>query len=500
MEFLVKIQSPEKQRTDCLVLPLHQSQRLSASLEKLNDAAKGYFTLLKKRGDLVGTCGQLLLLPHIEGVNAQRVLLLGCGKTPELTEVEFKDLIGKMIFTVAETPSQDLTINISEIVVKDKDIYWKIRYIILAFHAFFYRFDDFKSKKEVVVRSLRKICFNVLSKKESTLAQRAVEHGVAISKGIEVTKNLANVPANICTPSFLADKAKKFAKSHPKISTAVLEEKDMQALNMGLLLSVTQGSNSSAKLITMEYRGARKDVKPIVLVGKGITFDTGGNSIKVPPNMIGMKYDMCGGATVFGVLEAISLLELPLNVIGVIPSCENMPGPSATRPEDIVTSMSGLTVEILNTDAEGRLILADALTYCERFHPSAVIDIATLTGACALALGPYASGLMSNHQPLAQDLIDAADQSGDKVWQLPLWDEYADALKSEFADISNIPITPIGAGTVVAGCFLAKFTQKYHWAHLDVANTATVSGSKRGATGRPVSLLVQYLINRCNEI
>ncbi len=500
MEFSVKNQPLEKLKTDCLVLAQAQSKDLSPTLAKLDIASKGYFSLLKKRGDLTGTCGQLLLLPHVEGISAQRILLLGVGKEGSLSEAQFKDLIQKMIFTLAETPAQDLTISLSELPVKEQDNAWKIRHIILALSTFFYRFQDFKSKKEVVIKNLRKVSFNVFLKKEVNSAQIAVDQGVAISRGIEVTKNLANIPPNVCTPSFLADKAKKFAKSHSKISTAILDEKEMQALNMGLLLSVTQGSNSSAKLITMEYRGARKEVKPIVLVGKGITFDTGGNSIKVPPNMIGMKYDMSGGATVFGVLEAISLLELPLNVIGVIPSCENMPGPSATRPEDIVTSMSGLTVEILNTDAEGRLILADALTYCERFHPSTVIDIATLTGACVLALGPYASGLMSNHQPLANSLIEAGLQSGDKVWQLPLWDEYHDALKSEFADISNVPTVDIGARTVVAGCFLSKFTKKYEWAHLDVANTATIGGQKRGSTGRPVSLLVQYLINRCNEV
>ncbi len=497
MEFHIKSHSLEKQRTGCLVLPIHESRRLGPQLVKLNEASNGYFAQLHKRGDMSGSFGQLTILQHIQGLGADRLLLLGCG-TSTISENQFKDLILKMITALGDTGSQDIIIEIADMPVKDKDLSWKIRQVILAFHNAYYRFDDFKSKKESIVRTLRKVTFNIPNKKDVKQAQRALDEGVAIVSGIEITKNLANVPANVCTPNYLADKAKKFAKAHSKISAAVLEERDMQALNMGLLLSVTAGSSSSAKLITLEYRGARKEAKPIVLVGKGITFDTGGNSIKVPPNMIGMKYDMCGAATVFGVLEAASQLELPLNIIGVIPSCENMPGPAATRPEDIVTSMSGLTVEILNTDAEGRLILADALTYCERYQPQTVIDIATLTGACHLALGPYASGLMSNDQALADELLQAGMQSSDKAWQLPLWDEYADSLKSEFADLSNIPFSAIGAGTIVGACFLAKFTQKYQWAHLDIANTATVNGPRRGATGRPVSLLVQYLINRCN--
>jgi len=270
----------------------------------------------------------------------------------------------------------------------------------------------------------------------------------------------------------------------------------MAALKMGALLSVTQGSQTPAKFITIEYRGQRKSAQPIVLIGKGITFDTGGNSLKPPHAMIGMKYDMCGAATVFGVLEAAVLLELPLNIIGVIPACENMPGRHATRPEDIVTSMSGTTIEILNTDAEGRLILADALTYCERFHPDVVIDIATLTGACFVALGQQASGLMSNDPTLAKALFDASVKSSDRTWELPLWEEYHEALRSEFADIANISLSEVGAGTIIGGSFLSHFAKKCRWAHLDIASVAfSATGSKRGATGRPIPLLVQYLLD-----
>lgn len=328
--------------------------------------------------------------------------------------------------------------------------------------------------------------------------EKAILIGQAIARGMESAKNLANLPANLCTPTHLANNAKQFAKKHTKVSVAILEEKDMQALNMGLLLSVTAGSQTPAKLITLEYRGARKTDKPIVLVGKGITFDTGGNSIKVPPHMVGMKYDMCGAVTVMAVMQAAVELELPLNIIGVIPSCENRIGSHATRPEDVVKSLSGLTVEILNTDAEGRLILADALSYSERFNPDVVIDIATLTGACLLALGQHASALLSNDSALSEALLKAGTESGDRAWALPLWEEYGEALKSEVADISNIPYSDAGGGrTIIAAAFLAKFTEKFRWAHLDVANTAFNVGSKRGATGRPIPLLVQYLIDRC---
>lgn len=496
MNFSAKLSHPEKQRSDCLIVAVSEPRRLSAAADLINKASQGYLSQLLKRGDIEGKFGQFLLLQNVPGIAASRVLLVGQGQEI-MTEARFRDLMARLALFINETPIADVVSFLCDINVKDKDVSWKIQQSIFALNASQYRFEDFKSKKKQKPLALKQMTFHVANKKEQQIATRACAIADAICNGIKLTKDLANVPANICNPTYLATQAKQFAKAHGKdrVSCAVLEEKELRALGMGLLLSVTSGSNTPAKLITLEYRGAKKNVKPIVLVGKGITFDTGGNSIKVPPNMIGMKYDMCGAATVFGVMQAAIELELPLNLIGVIPSCENMPGPSATRPEDIVTSMSGLTVEILNTDAEGRLILADALTYAERFQPAAVIDIATLTGACSLALGPYASGLMSNNQALANALLKAGEQTSDRAWQLPLWDEYHDALKSEFADVANVPFSPIGAGTVVAGCFLAKFTQKYSWAHLDVANTATTNGSKRGATGRPVALLTQYLLD-----
>ncbi|MGE3318740.1 MAG: leucyl aminopeptidase, partial [Candidatus Berkiella sp.] len=432
----------------------------------------------------------------IPGISAERVLLVGQGNST-ISDFNFRDLMSRTAVYMNNTAIKVAVSYLNEIEVTDKELTWKLQQTLFLFQASQYRFDEFKSTKEKKPFKLNQIIFHAANKKEWDIANKACEQGTAIANGIKLTKDLANIPPNICNPSFLASKAKQFVKEHgkDKMSCAILEEKDMKALGMGLLLSVTQGSNTPAKLITMEYRGAKKNVKPIVLVGKGITFDTGGNSIKVPPHMIGMKYDMCGAATIFGVMQAAIELALPINLIGIIPSCENMPGPNATRPEDIVTSMSGLTVEILNTDAEGRLILADALTYAERFSPAAVIDIATLTGACHLALGPYASGLMANDDKLALKLLESGQRAGDRVWQLPLWPEYHESLKSEFADLSNVPFSDMGGRTIVAGCFLAKFAEKYPWAHLDVANTATSTGSKRGATGRPVALLMHYLLD-----
>lgn len=496
MNFSVKLAHPEKQRSDCILVSVSEPRRLSAAADKINQASNGYLSQLLKRGDIEGKFGQFLLLQNIPGITAERVILVGQGEQA-LSEHQFRDLVAKVATFLNTLPVAEAVSFLNEVNVNDRDTAWKIQQTILAMQANHYRFDDFKSKKNNKPPKLKHLIFNVANKKEQHLAELGCQQGIAIAGGIKLTKDLANVPANVCNPTYLANQAKQFAKDHgkDKVSCAVLEEKDLKALGMGLLLSVTQGSTTPAKLITLEYRGAKKNVKPIVLVGKGITFDTGGNSIKVPPFMIGMKYDMCGAATVFGVMQAAIELELPINLIGVIPTCENMPGPNATRPEDIVTSMSGLTVEILNTDAEGRLILADALTYAERYQPAAVINIATLTGACNLALGPYASGLMANNEPLAAALLKAGQQVGDRAWQLPLWPEYHDALKSEFADMANVPFSDIGGRTIVAGCFLSKFTEKYPWAHLDVANTATTGGSKRGATGRPVALLTQYLLD-----
>jgi leucyl aminopeptidase len=332
-----------------------------------------------------------------------------------------------------------------------------------------------------------------MSGKSTAQQVAALSQAEAIGQGMKLAKTLGNLPSNVCTPGYLAQQAVSLSKAHKSLKVTVLEEKDMQKLGMGSLLSVTRGSDEPAKLITLEYRGTDKKQKPIVLVGKGITFDTGGISLKPGAEMDEMKYDMCGAASVLGTMQAIAEIGLKLNVVGIIPTCENMPGGSATKPGDIVTSMSGQTIEILNTDAEGRLILCDALTYAAKFEPATVIDIATLTGACVIALGHVASGLYSNQDALAQELLAAGEQTYDRAWHMPLWDEYQPQLDSNFADIQNIGGR--AGGSITAACFLSRFTKNYRWAHLDIAGTAWKSGKEKGATGRPVPLLAQYLIN-----
>ena len=327
--------------------------------------------------------------------------------------------------------------------------------------------------------------------------KQSVDQAAATVHGIDLAKTLGNLPGNICTPSYLAAKSLALGKEHKSIKTTVLEEKDMQKLGMGSFLSVTRGSEQPAKLISLEYYGADKKQKPIVLVGKGITFDSGGISLKPGAEMDEMKYDMCGAASVLGTLQAIAKMGLKINVVGVIPTCENMPSGTATKPGVIVTSMSGQTIEILNTDAEGRLILCDALTYSAKFNPDTVIDIATLTGACVIALGHVASGMFANEDKLARELLAAGEQSYDRAWQLPLWEDYQPLLDSNFADMANIGGR--AGGTITAACFLARFTKDYRWAHLDIAGTAWKSGKEKGSTGRPVPLLTQYLINRASR-
>jgi leucyl aminopeptidase len=327
-------------------------------------------------------------------------------------------------------------------------------------------------------------------------AGEALKQGDAIGQGMDLTKTLGNLPGNICTPSYLADQARLLAKNH-KLGVKVLEQKDMEKLGMGSLLSVSKGSRQPPKLIVLEYHGGPAKQKPVVLVGKGITFDTGGISLKPGAEMDEMKFDMCGAASVLGTLKACAVMGLKHNVVGVVPTCENMPDGAASRPGDIVTSMSGQTIEILNTDAEGRLILCDALTYAERFNPAAVIDIATLTGACVIALGHVVSGMFSNRQALADELLDAGLTSFDRAWQLPLYEEYQDGLQSNFADMANIGGRPGGA--ITAASFLARYTKKFDWAHLDIAGTAWKSGKEKGATGRPVPLLTQFLMRRAGK-
>jgi len=492
MEFSVKSGHSEKQRTACIVIGVFEPRRLSTSAEHLDKITDGYLSSLIRRGDMEGKLGQTLLLHNAPNTLADRVLLVGCGREREFNDARYRNVITTAVNTLNETGSMEATCYLTELTVKGRDTHWKIRQATETAQDSLYRFDSLKSKKDDTRRPLRKFILSVSSRRELNDGESAVKEGHAIAKGRKLAKDLGNLPGNICTPTYLADQAKALAGQYQNINTTILEESDMEELGMGALLSVSKGSRQAAKLIIMKYDGGQDNAKPVVLVGKGLTFDAGGISIKPSANMDEMKYDMCGAASVFGAVQAAAELALPVNVIGVIPSSENLPDGEANKPGDIVTSLSGLTIEILNTDAEGRLILCDALTYSERFTPDVVIDIATLTGACVVALGKHASGLLGNHNPLIHDLLNAGKYSGDRAWELPLWEEYEEQLKSNFADIANIGGK--SGGTITAACFLSLFTKKFHWAHLDIAGVAWNSGNEKGSTGRPVHLLTQYLI------
>ncbi|HEX5363668.1 MAG TPA: leucyl aminopeptidase [Gallionella sp.] len=495
MEFSIKQGSPEKLRSGCVVVGVYDGGKLSAAAQDLDKAAAHHLSDVIARGDMTGKAGNTLMLHHVAGITAERVLLVGLGKAAEFADKAYLDALRAAFAALQKTASKDAALFLTDLDVKGRDANWRIKQAVLAAAESDFRSDQLKSKP-ADASTLHKIVLGCAAKPDSA-AQRALDQAVATAHGMELTKTLGNLPGNICTPSYLAAKALALGKAHKNIKTTVLEEKDMQKLGMGSFLSVTRGSEQPAKLITMEYHGADKKQKPIVLVGKGVTFDSGGISLKPGAEMDEMKYDMCGAASVLGTLQAIAEMGLKLNVVGVIPACENLPSGRATKPGDIVTSMSGQTIEILNTDAEGRLILCDALTYSAKFKPDTVIDIATLTGACVIALGNVASGMFSNQDDLAKELLEASAQSNDRIWQLPLWDEYQPLLDSNFADMQNIGGR--AGGTITAACFLSRFTKDYRWAHLDIAGTANKSGKEKGATGRPVPLLTQYLINRAQK-
>jgi leucyl aminopeptidase len=495
MDFGIKSGNPEKQRCGCLIVGVIETRKLSASARAVDAASGRHLSNVLRRGDLEGKAGQALLLHGVPGTLADRVLLVGCGRERDINERHYRTITENAMRAVSATGAGDAVSYLPELNVKGRDYYWKLRQALEVASHVGYEFREFKSGKKGAGRLLKRLTLMVPSRRELPVGEQAVRDGLAISHAVKATRDLANRPANVCTPTHLANHAQSLARSHRNVRCKVMDRAAIEKLGMRSFLSVAQGSQEPPKLIVIEYHGGRKGTKPVVLVGKGVTFDTGGISIKPAQAMDEMKFDMCGAAAVMGAIAAAADLRLPLDVVGVIPATENMPGGRATKPGDIFTSMSGQTIEVLNTDAEGRLILCDALTYAERFNPAAVIDIATLTGACVVALGHHATGLLANHQPLARALLDAGENSADRAWQLPLWEEYQKQLDSPFADFANVGGRD--AGTITAACFLSRFTEKYHWAHLDIAGTAWISGKHKGATGRPVPLLVQYLIDQC---
>jgi leucyl aminopeptidase len=479
-------------KTGCVAVAVFENKKLSPAAKALDQG--GEITAALKSGDITGKAGTTLMLRGLAGVNAARVLLVGLGNDEALSEKSFTSAVTATLKAFATLGATDAIIALPMADVKERDASWAIRTLVCAAHEAVFRTDGQKSKKDPAPAGVKKV---TLALDASSEHKTALAQAEAIANGMDLTKELGNLSANVCTPTYLANTAKKLAKDY-KFDVEVLDRKQLEALKMGSFLSVTNGTEEPPKFIVLKHMGGKAKDAPVVLVGKGITFDSGGISIKAGPGMDEMKYDMGGAASVLGTFRAIGEMNLKLNVIGVIASCENMPSGRATKPGDIVTSMNGLTIEILNTDAEGRLVLCDALTYAERFNPAAVIDIATLTGACIVALGNHNSGLFTRsdeaHEKLAAELLAAGKQASDTAWRLPIEEAYNDQLKSNFADLANIG-TPGGA-SVTAACFLENFTRKYTWAHLDIAGTAWKSGGAKGATGRPVPLLSTFLINR----
>jgi leucyl aminopeptidase len=492
MEFSVKRGLAHQQKTPCIIVAVHAGKTLGDIGSALDKRSRGAINRVVSRGDITGKVGETLLLPDLSGVEPERVLLVGAGNVKGVTATSYRKIVNAAANALIRYKLESALSTLLDIKVQNGDqLSWKTDAHVCSIAAAAYRFNEHKSKP---VRS-NLTRFSLLASDEEFAGVRdAVARARALASGIEMSRDLGNRPGNVCTPSHLAESAVALAEMHPALSVTVLEEEDMERLAMGSLLSVSRGSREPAKLITLEYRGSDESKPPIVLVGKGVTFDSGGISLKGGAGMDEMKYDMCGAASVLGTLSAIAEIGPPINVVGVIPATENLPDGDASKPGDIVTSMSGQTIEILNTDAEGRLILCDALTYSARFEPEVVIDIATLTGACVVALGAQASGLMSNNDALAEDLLAAGERTNDRAWRLPLWQEYQRQLDSNFADMANVGGR--AAGTITAGCFLSRFTKKYRWAHIDVAGTAWTSGKNKSATGRPVALLVDYILSR----
>ncbi|WP_018608324.1 leucyl aminopeptidase [Uliginosibacterium gangwonense] len=491
MEFSTKASSAETLKTACLILPHFADAPFGAQAAAVDATSNGLLVDLVLR-DLEEKAGSLLPIPALPGVTADRVLVVSLGKREEYTLKTLRTALASVGKWLAASKAERATLDTELLVPAGSELQAVLRTAsqILADSA--YRYNAPGAKKDDAPKGTTRIDF-LLADKHDKEASTGITQGGAIAKGLKLARDLGNLPGNKCTPSHLAETAEELGKQY-KFKVEVFDTAEIEKLGMGSFLSVTRGSAEPARFIVMQYKGGKGKQAPIVLVGKGLTFDSGGISLKPGEGMDEMKFDMCGAASVLGTFKAVAEMELPINLIGLIPSTENMPGGRAIKPGDVVTSLSGQTIEILNTDAEGRLILCDALTYAERFKPECVIDIATLTGACVIALGAHASGVLANDDALAGELVKIGQETGDRCWQLPIWEEYQEQLKSNFADMANIGGRP--AGTITAACFLSRFTKAYKWAHLDIAGTAWKSGAEKGATGRPVTLLSQFLIQR----
>jgi leucyl aminopeptidase len=480
-------QSSTEIQADIVVVGVYDQGLLSPSAQALDSASGGAIKRLYERGDASGKLAAITRIFDLAGVTTPRVMLVGLGEAPTLDAPRYLKALNEAAKAVKTGNAGDVASYLGEVNVLQRTTEWRLNQHVVSFNHHAYRYVTTRGRKpgETGIKNLR----------IAADAATSLRNGMAIASGVELTRELGNLPPNICTPKYLAETAQRLSTSLPRFSTEILEREEMEKLGMGALLGVARGSANAPRLIIMKYLGAADaEAAPYVLVGKGITFDTGGISIKPGAGMDEMKFDMCGGGSVFGTLHAVAEMGLPLNVIGVVPAVENMPDGDAYRPGDVLTSMSGQTIEILNTDAEGRLILCDAISYAKRFKPHTLVDIATLTGACVVALGKHAHGLMTHDDALADELLKAGEQVHDRAWRLPIWDDYQSQLDTGFADMANIGGKT--AGAITAGCFLARFANDVRWAHLDIAGTAWDEGRKGGATGRPVQLLVQWLMDR----
>lgn len=497
MEFKAIVDAKARDATGCAVVGIYEHGDLGVAARHVDEQLEGLIGRLIAGGDFAAKVGDALMVPVANGSAAARILLIGLGSRAAFGRKQYRKALQSAAQALAKTGARNAIVYLTLEEIADLDLHHRSRMVAELFCVQSYKVPDLKTTNKPKVAKLAGVSVATENAKALKAAADGLVIGEAIGNGVALARDLGNLPPNVCTPTYLGARALQLAKAWPSIKAKAIDAPGIKALKMGAFMAVTQGSEQPPRLIVCEYYGAKKGVAPICLVGKGITFDSGGISLKDPPAMDEMKYDMSGAGSVLGALRAVAELELPINLVVIVAACENMPSGAAVKPADIVTTMSGQTVEILNTDAEGRLVLCDAITYSRRFKPAVVIDVATLTGACIVALGNHFSGLMCNDDALADELAAAGARADDRVWQLPIGDEYVDQLKSNFADIANVGGREGGACT--AASFLWKFAKDLNWAHLDVAGTAWLSGSQKGSTGRPVPLLVDFLLERAGS-
>ena len=499
MKFATNNKKINEIKSDCLMVSVFDDGKLRGATRLVNTSNGKLIEDFIRNKDIQGKIGQTRIIP-VTGKSYKRIVLVGCGKFENFSQKNYRKAVISALKKISLSNHKKVVSLIHDGVEKidsPKKAYRLARVLAESWHSISYQYTTTKESNRQKL-NLRRIEIGTNGKKAIKDLKIGLEHGDAIGKATQLVRHLGDLPANICTPSYLASVARKIVSKNKSASLKVLNEAQMKKLGMNSLLSVTAGAAEPAKMIIAEFMNGQKSQKPVAVVGKGITFDTGGISLKPSNKMDEMKYDMCGAATTIGLLQMVTELNLPINAVFVVPACENVPSSTATLPGDVVKSMSGTTIEILNTDAEGRLILADALTYTQRYKPKVIVDMATLTGACVVALGAHHSGLMSNSDQLAEKLFQCGQSTDDVTWRLPLTEEYADQIVSNFADVANISTRGSGAGTITAGCFLQKFVGDYDWAHIDIAGVAWAEGANKGATGRPMGLMSEFLINESN--